>query len=113
MLFGLDHGAAVIQEALGAINNPRQAQQAIDAAYERGVPVIASMADEASKHPNLPGSLEHTLTVNSVRDTGPPQSYLALNGCTNYGGHTLLSVPSSVVLVGGHRASRPGSWDWS
>ena len=47
-------GAAVIQEALGAINNPRQAQQAIDAAYRRGVPVIASMADEASKHPTCP-----------------------------------------------------------
>ncbi|MBK5287762.1 MAG: VCBS repeat-containing protein [Acidimicrobiia bacterium] len=95
VLFGLDSGAAVIQEALGGLNNPRQAQQAIDAAYRRGVPVIASMADEASKHPNLPGSLEHTLTVNSVRDTGSPRSYLALNGCTNFGGRTFLSVPSS------------------
>ena len=87
--------AAVVQEALGAITNPRQAQQAIDSAYRRGVPIIASMADEASKHPNLPGSLEHTLTVNSVRDTGSPKSYLALNGCTNFGGRTFLSIPSS------------------
>ena len=95
VLFGLDSHAAVIQEALGAITNPRQAQQAIDAAYRRGVPVIASMADEASKHPNLPGALEHTLAVNSVRDTSSPRSYLALNGCTNYGGRTFLSIPSS------------------
>ena len=95
VLYGLDHGASVIQEALGAISNPRQAQQAIDAAYDRGVPVMASMADEASKHPNLPGSLEHTIAVNSVRDTGPPQSYLALSGCTNFGGHTTVSVPST------------------
>ncbi|MGZ6887371.1 MAG: S8 family serine peptidase [Acidimicrobiia bacterium] len=95
VLFGLDSGAAVIQEALGTINNPRQAQQAIDAAYRRGVPVIASMADEASKHPNLPGALEHTIAVNSVRDTSSPTSYLALNGCTNYGGHTFVSIPSS------------------
>jgi hypothetical protein len=94
VLFGLDSGAAVIQEALGAINNPRQAQLAIDAAYRRGVPVIASMADEASKHPNLPGSLEHTLTVNSVTTSDGPTSYLALNGCTNYGGRTFLSIPS-------------------
>ena len=35
VLFALDTGAEVIQEALGAINNPRQAQQAIDAAYRR------------------------------------------------------------------------------
>ena len=57
--------------------------------------MIASMADEASKHPNLPGALEHTLTVNSVTTTSSPPSYLALNGCTNYGGRTFLSVPSS------------------
>ncbi|HVN50675.1 MAG TPA: S8 family serine peptidase, partial [Acidimicrobiales bacterium] len=65
VLFGLDSGADVIQEALGALNDPRQAQEAIDAAYHRGVVVVASMADEASKHPNLPASLEHTMDVNS------------------------------------------------
>lgn len=95
VLFGLDSGAAVIQEALGALNNPRQAQEAVDAAYRRGVPVVASMADEASKHPNLPAALEHTLAVNSVRSTSSPVGYLALNGCTNFGGHTFVSVPSS------------------
>ncbi len=95
VLFGLDSGAAVIQEALGAVNNPRQAQLAIDAAYRRGVPVIASMADEASKHPNLPGALEHTLAVTSIRQTRGPTRYFALNGCTTYGGHTFLSVPST------------------
>ena len=30
--------------------------------------VVASMADEASKHPNLPASLEHTMAVNSVTE---------------------------------------------
>ena len=102
VLFALDSGAKVIQEALGAITNPRQAQQAIDAAYRRNVVVVASMADEASKHPNLPSSLEHTLAVNSVTDKGsgplenqsPTTSYLALNGCTNFGGRTFVSVPS-------------------
>jgi hypothetical protein len=101
VLFGLDQGADVIQEALGAISNPRQAQQAIDAAYERDVVVVASMADEASKHPNLPASLEHTMAVNSVTEKQidllgtPVEGYLALNGCTNFGGHTFVSVPSS------------------
>ena len=94
LLFALDSDAAVIQEALGTINNPRQAQMAIDAAYRRGVPVVASMADEQSKHPNLPASLEHTLAVNSVRP-GAGGSYLALNGCTNWGGHTFVAIPSS------------------
>lgn len=101
VLFGLDQGADVIQEALGAISNPRQAQQAIDAAYERGVVVVASMADEASKHPNLPAALERTMAVNSVTEKEidllgtPVEGYLALNGCTNFGGRTFVSVPSS------------------
>ncbi len=102
MLFGLDSGADVIQEALGALNDPRQAQDAIDAAYHRGVVVVSSMADEASKHPNLPASLEHTMDVNSVTTLssnplggGTNQGYLALNGCTNFGGHTFVSIPSS------------------
>ncbi len=102
VLFALDHGARVIQEALGAITNPTAAQQAIDAAYDRGVVTVASMADEASKHPNLSSSLEHTMTVNSVThlksgllQDGPEVGYLALNGCTNFGGRTFVSVSSS------------------
>lgn len=99
VLYSLDAGAHVIQEALGALSNPPQAQQAIDAAYDRDVLVVASMADEASKHPNLPASLEHTMAVNSVTEKkgllgGGVEGYLALNGCTNFGGHTFLSIPS-------------------
>lgn len=105
VLFSLDSGADVLQEALGAISNPPQVQQAIDAAYRRGVPVVASMADEQSQHPNLPAALDHTIPVNSLTE-GPgfisrELSYLtgrrdalALNGCTNIGGITWVSVPS-------------------
>jgi Subtilase family len=97
--FALDSGADVVQEALGALTNPAVTQQAIDAAYKRGVVVVASMADEASKHPNLPGALEHTMAVNSVTEKNDPvtdanSGYLALNGCTNFGGHTFVSVES-------------------
>jgi hypothetical protein len=99
VLFALDSGADVVQEALGAVTNPPQAQAAIDAAYARGVVIVASMADEASKHPNLPASLERTMAVNSVTVkedllTGAETGYLALNGCTNFGGHTFVSIPS-------------------
>ena len=58
VLFALDSGADVVQEALGAISNPPQAQPAVDAAHRRGVPVVASMADEQSQHANLPGGDE-------------------------------------------------------
>ena len=105
VLFALDSGADVVQEALGAISNPPQAQQAVDAAYFRGVPVVASMADEQSQHANLPAAMNHTIPVNSVTDaldflgdvgttvTGRRDT-LAINGCTNTGGIAWVSVPS-------------------
>ena len=105
VLFALDGGADVVQEALGAINNPPQAQLAIDAAYRRGVPVVASMADEQSQHANLPAALNHTIPVNSVTESmdflgdlgtiaAGSRDTLALNGCTNTGGIAWVSVPS-------------------
>ncbi len=111
VLFSLDSGADVIQEALGALNNPPQAQQAVDAAYARGVPVVASMADEASKHPNLPAAMDHTIPVNSITRVtdflgalndlpGVETDVLALNGCTNRGAIAWVAVPSSSCSSG-------------
>ncbi|MEZ5322589.1 MAG: S8 family serine peptidase [Microthrixaceae bacterium] len=104
--FSLDSGADVIQEALGVLNNPSIVRKAIDSAWRRDVPIVASMADEASKHPNLPAVLNHTIPVNSV--TGAlgqlqklmPTDYLALNGCTNYGAVSWVAVPSSSCSSG-------------
>lgn len=106
VLFAVDSGAAVIGEALGGITNPPQVQAAIDAAYYSGVPIMASMADEQSQHGNLPAVNNHMIGVNSVTeamsfldDVGPilvgKRDALALNGCTNYGAITWISVPSN------------------
>lgn len=102
VLFAVDSGAAVIQEALGTLNHSSFGQAAIDYAYRRGVVVIASAADEESGHHNYPAAYERTVTVNSVTRfatvggvTMFPPSYLYLNGCTNYGPHIALSVPST------------------
>jgi Subtilase family len=98
--YAVTTGAAVVQEALGAISNPSHAQTAIDAAFAADVVVVASMADEASYHANLPAALDHTLAVNSITTKEPLlggdlEGYLALNGCTNGGAITLVSVPSN------------------
>jgi hypothetical protein len=98
VVFAVDSGAAVIQEALGTLNGSPLAQAAIEYAYGKDVPVIASAADESSFHQNLPAAHEHTITVNSVvkyTSGMSPPSYLYLNGCTNYGGNIALSVSSS------------------
>lgn len=100
--FAVDSGARVVQEALGTLNRSRFGQQAIDYAYARGVVVIASAADEESNHHNYPATYNHTVQVNSVTRAADisglkqtPASYLYLNGCTNYGAHIALAVPSS------------------
>jgi hypothetical protein len=102
VVFAVDSGARVVQEALGTLNQSSFGQQAVDYAFRNGVVVIASAADEESEHHNYPATYSHTVEVNSVTkfsDLGglvqTPPSYLYLNGCTNYGAHIALSVPSS------------------
>ncbi|MHB1519484.1 MAG: hypothetical protein ACYCVN_12095 [Acidimicrobiales bacterium] len=97
VLFGVDSGASIVQEALGTLNDTTTAQQAIDYARAHGVPVVASAADEESQHQNEPANLAHTIVVNSVwrKSSFNPPSYLNLNGCTNYGGNIAVSVESA------------------
>ena len=98
-LYATDQGAYVIQEALGTLNNSYFARQAIQYAYHHGTVVIASAADEAAEHHNLPGVLPDTIRVNSVNEysteTAVPPSYLQFNGCTNFGSWVTVSVESS------------------
>jgi hypothetical protein len=102
-LYATDEGADVIQEALGTYNAPYFARQAIEYAYQHGTTVIASAADEAAEHHNQPGALPDTIVVNSVNqpeeNVGPVNatgnSYLQLNGCTNWGPRVDLSVEGS------------------
>jgi hypothetical protein len=102
-LYATDMGADVIQEALGTYNAPYFARQAIEYAYHHGTTVIASAADEEAEHHNQPGSLPDTIVVNSVNqpeeNIGPinatGNSYLELNGCTNYGPRVDLAVEGS------------------
>jgi hypothetical protein len=102
-LYATDMGSDVIQEALGTYNAPYFARQAIEYAYHHGTTVIASAADEAAEHHNQPGALPDAIVVNSVNEPeeniGPinatGNSYLELNGCTNWGPRVDLSVEGS------------------
>jgi hypothetical protein len=103
-IYATDRGVSVVQEALGTYNDPIFARQAIDYAYNHGVTVIASAADEAAEHHNQPGALPHTIVVNAVEGpaniegvpvTNTPPSYLQLDGCTNFGTRIDVSVPAT------------------
>ena len=55
-----------IQEALGTIDQSAFAKAAIDYAYAHGALVVASMADENSRHHNMPAAPNHTLPVHAI-----------------------------------------------
>jgi hypothetical protein len=99
-IYAVDNNVLVIQEALGTLNHTHLADEAIDYAYNHGVTVIASAADEAAQHHNWPSNSAHVIVVNSVNQydlaaTPTNPSYLQLNGCTNFSSHVTVSIPSS------------------
>lgn len=97
VIFAVDSGAKVIQEALGTINHSTFMRRSMDYAYERGVLTIASAADENSYHHNYPGTADHNLYIHAIRFAGSnaqtSESFLAFNNCTNYGGQLAMSAP--------------------
>lgn len=127
VIYATDRGADVIQEALGTINNTTYMRRSVDYAYANDVIVIASAADENSRHHNLPGTVNHNVYVHAIRFAGAqPQtadSFLAFNNCTNYGGQLQLSAAgtgcsseatgvsagiSGLIVSAANSADRPG-----
>jgi hypothetical protein len=99
VIFAVDSGAHLIQEALGSLNNTTYSQSAIEYAYANNVAVVASAADELSFHHNMPGTNNHTIYVHAVVYDGAKvhksSTFLNFNNCTNYGGQLLLSTPGT------------------
>ena len=98
VIYAADNGVLVVQSALGTLNNSKLAREAVDYAYEHGVTIVVSAADEAAQHNNQP-SLPKTILVNSVTQfdeaiTPNSRSYLQFNGCTNFNSKITLAIPS-------------------
>jgi hypothetical protein len=103
-IYATDRSVDIVQEALGTYNASVFTRQSIDYAYNHGVSVIASAADEEAEHHNQPAALPHTIVVNAVEGpaklngvpvTNKPPSYLQLDGCTNFGTRVDVSVPAT------------------
>ncbi|HEY2772660.1 MAG TPA: FG-GAP-like repeat-containing protein [Candidatus Binatia bacterium] len=97
--YALDRGVSVISEALGALNNTKLAQDAVEYAFQRGVPMVLSAADEQSYHHNFPAVYAHGFWANSVRPDDnflvTNKSNLLLNGCTNFSGRADVAIASN------------------
>ena len=98
-IYAVDNGADIVSEALGSLNMGPLAYEAIEYAYQNGVPVIASAADENSFHQNMPGTANHTIYVHSIEaddnDDWQASSFLSYSACTNHGANLLLSTPGT------------------
>jgi MYXO-CTERM domain-containing protein len=96
VIYAADMQANIVQCALGTINNNEFSQKALDYAYAKGVLTITSMADENSRHHNMPAASNHTLPVHAIQYNGgnarSSQSFLNFHNCSNYGGQNLLSA---------------------
>lgn len=96
VVYAADNGVSVVQCALGTINMNRFAQSALDYAYEKNTLVVTSMADENSRHHNVPAAANHTLPVhaitydaNSIKNA---TTFLGFHPCSNFGGQNFLSA---------------------
>jgi len=104
VVYATDNGAKVVQEALGTIDQTTFSKAAIDYAYSKGTLVVASMADENSRHHNMPAVANHTLPVHSIKPatggvsgtgrgiTADTSSFLGFDLCSNYGAQNMLSI---------------------
>ncbi|MBA2505891.1 MAG: S8 family serine peptidase, partial [Thermoleophilaceae bacterium] len=98
-IYAADNDVEVVQEALGTLNNSNLARNAVRYAYDHGVVVMASAADEAAQHHNWPSTLPGVIQVNSITKfaqelTPLNRSYLQFNGCTNFMSKITVGIPS-------------------
>jgi len=110
VLYAVDMGVDVIIEALGTLNNTTQTIEAIDYAWDHGVIILASAADEAAYHHNYPANNPHVVCAHAIihddEDEEDSTTFLNFANCTNYGGRLDLSVgtwgcSSAAVGIGG------------
>jgi hypothetical protein len=103
--FAVDAGASVIGSALGSYNNTPSARRAVDYAYAKGVPLIASAADELAYHHNYPSVYGHAFYVNAIRfnhadDYRKANTFWGMSPCTNFGARVSVTVPGTTCSSG-------------
>lgn len=95
-IYAVDLGVLVIESALGTLNNSPLAVDAIEYAWERGVTVMGSAADECSYHMNMPSGNHHTVYIHAIRydgeDYGDSRTFMSFSNGTNYGPRLQLSA---------------------
>jgi hypothetical protein len=104
--YSADNGVSVIECALGTVDMTSFAMSAVEYAWNKGLLVVASMADENSKHQNVPNTTNYTLQVHAILNNGTDadatkaKSMTVFDPGTNYGGNNYLSASSEDASSG-------------
>lgn len=97
VIYAVDQGASLVQQALGAANSSEYTQEAVNYAYDHEVVIIGSAADENSYHHNYPSTLDPVIYTNSIRyDTNAVEdasTFVAFNSCSNFGARVDVATP--------------------
>ncbi len=105
IMYAVDQGVKVIAMASGTVNNPAGLHDAIRYAWEHGVFVVAAIGDEMSYHHLYPGASDYLMAVHSIRylpldDWDTAKTFLAYNGCNNYGSHLTVVAGTTACATG-------------
>jgi len=99
LVYAVDHGAAAVNCALGTMTNSSFVEAATDYAWDNGVLVSGSAADETAYHMMYPGGNHHAMYVNNIRynadEVATADSYLQMASCTNYGARVDVTGPNT------------------
>ncbi len=105
ILYATDAGVKVISMASGTTSNPAILRRAVKYAYDHGVLVVSAIGDELSYHHLYPGASDYLMAVHSIRywpptDWDQARSFLAFNGCNNYGSHLTVVGATTACATG-------------
>jgi len=104
--YAADHGARVINMSLGGGGFSNLLSEAVDYAYERGLVMVASMANSNTVAPRFPAAFSKTIAVGATtpRDLRADPEVWGPAGGSNFGPHIDVMAPGTLIYSLDHRS---------
>ena len=102
--YATDMGVTAVAMANGSITHPGRVEDAVNYAEAHNVVLVGAAADENSYHHNVPSMEDPILYVHTVSESDGRQdgtyTYMAFNGCNNFGPRVDLVVSLNNCATG-------------
>jgi|GEM_PF-2108892 len=107
--YGISHGVDVFNMSLGGVAESASLQDAIKAAHDAGIVIVACMMNANGDTPYYPAAYDETIAVGAT-DSGNDRA-VAPNWGSNYGSHIDVVAPGAGIL--GPAKDGSGFEQWS